>query len=171
MIKINVGCGWRNFGKEWLHVDGGDYPHLDMLDLTLPSFVNEVDLIYASHVLEYFNYQEAQKMLEHWYTALKERGEIYISVPDFREIVYQYAGKNVPLPNLLGPLYGKMSMGKEEIYHRCVWDEQTLTFMLKLIGFKRIERYNPTDLIGKHDDHSKAKLNDRLISLNLKAVK
>jgi hypothetical protein len=64
-----------------------------------------------------------------------------------------------------------MRMGKEEIYHKCVWDEQTLTFMLKLVGFKRVERYNPEDLIGENDDHSKAKLNGRLISLNLKAVK
>jgi len=24
MIKINIGCGWRNFGKEWIHIDGED---------------------------------------------------------------------------------------------------------------------------------------------------
>ena len=28
-MKINMGCGWRNFGAEWIHIDGGNYPHLD----------------------------------------------------------------------------------------------------------------------------------------------
>ena len=29
MIKINMGCGWRKFGEDWIHIDGGDYDHLD----------------------------------------------------------------------------------------------------------------------------------------------
>ena len=33
MIKINLGCGWRNFGKDWIHIDGGDYSHLDSTDI------------------------------------------------------------------------------------------------------------------------------------------
>jgi hypothetical protein len=33
MIKINLGCGWRNFGKDWYHIDGGDYDHLDSRDI------------------------------------------------------------------------------------------------------------------------------------------
>ena len=33
MIKINLGCGWRNFGKDWHHIDGGSYDHLDSNDM------------------------------------------------------------------------------------------------------------------------------------------
>jgi len=29
MIKLHLGCGWRDFGSDWIHIDGGDYPHLD----------------------------------------------------------------------------------------------------------------------------------------------
>ena len=29
MIKINMGCGWRDFGDDWIHIDAGDYVHLD----------------------------------------------------------------------------------------------------------------------------------------------
>ena len=29
MIKINMGCGCRNFGDEWTHINGGAYEHLD----------------------------------------------------------------------------------------------------------------------------------------------
>ena len=47
MIKINLGCGWRNFGKDWIHIDGGDYSHLDSTDIfNLPYEDNSVDLIY-----------------------------------------------------------------------------------------------------------------------------
>ena len=33
MIKINMGCGWRNFGEDWVHIDGGNYQHLDYKDI------------------------------------------------------------------------------------------------------------------------------------------
>ena len=43
-----MGCGWRDFGKDWIHIDGGDYPHLDSTDiLNLPHKNNSVDLIYT----------------------------------------------------------------------------------------------------------------------------
>ena len=54
MTKINLGCGWRNFGSDWVHIDGGDYEHLDHDDIFDFPYEN-VDLIYASHVIEYFN--------------------------------------------------------------------------------------------------------------------
>ena len=51
MIKINLGCGWRNFGSDWIHIDGGDYDHLDYKDITKLEFDdNSVELIYVSHV-------------------------------------------------------------------------------------------------------------------------
>ena len=34
MTKLNLGCGWRNFGSDWVHIDGGDYDHLDYNDIT-----------------------------------------------------------------------------------------------------------------------------------------
>ena len=55
-MKLNVGCGWRDFGRDWIHVDAGDYSHLDSTDITLPEYApNTADLIYASHVIEYFD--------------------------------------------------------------------------------------------------------------------
>ena len=67
MIKINLGCGWRNFGKDWYHIDGGDYSHLDSHDiLNLPFDNGTVDLIYASHVIEYFDREEIVGILNKW---------------------------------------------------------------------------------------------------------
>ena len=66
MIKINIGCGWRTFGDDWVHIDGGDYEHLDYRDITdLSQFEDDsVDLIYASHVIEYFDREEVIPLLE-----------------------------------------------------------------------------------------------------------
>ena len=59
-----MGCGWRNFGSDWIHIDGGDYDHLDYKDITKLEFEdNTVDLIYASHVIEYFDREEAINLL------------------------------------------------------------------------------------------------------------
>jgi predicted SAM-dependent methyltransferase len=73
-MKINIGCGWRNFGSEWIHIDGGNYDHLDSNDIfNLPYNNNSVDLIYASHVLEYFDINEAKKLLKKWQLSTKTR--------------------------------------------------------------------------------------------------
>ena len=43
-IKINLGCGWRDFGRDWIHIDGGDYKHLDHYDIgSLPYGDNTVE--------------------------------------------------------------------------------------------------------------------------------
>ena len=77
MIKINMGCGWRDFGKDWIHIDGGDYSHLDSKDIfNLPYEDNSVDLIYASHVIEYFNREEVKNPLPTISFDLKNLGII-----------------------------------------------------------------------------------------------
>ncbi len=63
-MKLNIGCGWRDFGKDWISIDGGEYEHLDSKDiLNLPYNDNTVDLVYASHTLEYFDRLEAIDVL------------------------------------------------------------------------------------------------------------
>ena len=55
-MKINIGCGQRNFGKEWIHIDGADYDHIDSKDILMKEYENEsAELIYASHLIEYFD--------------------------------------------------------------------------------------------------------------------
>lgn len=60
MKKINMGCGWRDFGPSWIHIDSGDYSHLDYLSvIDLSQFEDDsIDLIYASHVVEYFDREQ-----------------------------------------------------------------------------------------------------------------
>jgi predicted SAM-dependent methyltransferase len=179
MLKLNLGCGWRDFGLDWVHIDGGDYPHLNSKDIVnLPYEDSSVDLIYASHVLEYFNREEAKELLTKWHSKLKPGGVIRLAVPNFEAMVKLYLEKGYPLSKFLGPLYGKMPMGEQTIYHKTTYDFQELESLLKVLTFSNIETYDWEDTEhALFDDHSQAyiphmdKVNGTLISLNVQATK
>ena len=178
-IKINMGCGWRNFGEEWIHIDGGNYDHTDYTDIcNLPYEDETVDLIYSSHVLEYFDRNDVVGVLNEWYRVLKPNGIIRIAVPDFYNMSKLYVNGDIKLSKLLGPLYGKMKMSEKTIYHKTVYDFDELSDMLKFCGFSDIKKYNwRYTEHSKFDDHSQAyiphmdKDNGTLISLNMEATK
>jgi len=180
MIKINMGCGKRNFGKDWVHIDGGDYEHLNYNDITnLSQFEdNSVDLIYASHIISYFDREEIKPILQEWKRILKLNGMLRLAVPDFQSMATLYTMRKYPLENFLGPLYGKMKMGKEIIYHKTVYDYNSLKELLLSVGFKDIDYWYwwETDH-ARFDDHSQAHLphmkkeTGDLISLNIQGKK
>jgi predicted SAM-dependent methyltransferase len=181
MIKLNLGCGRRNFGKDWIHIDGGDYPHLDSKDIfNLPYEDNSIDLIYASHVIEYFDREEVIPLLKRWKEVLKSGGIMRLAVPDFNKIVSLYIRGYEPygLDDFLGPLYGKMKMEDKTIYHKTAYDFRSLKSLLEDIGMREVKHYKWQNTEHSHfDDHSQAYLphkdkeNRTLISLNVECIK
>jgi predicted SAM-dependent methyltransferase len=179
MIKINLGSGKRNFGSDWIHIDGGDYPHLDSKDIVnLPYEDNSIDLIYVSHVLEYFNREEAIDVLTKWRSKLKPGGVLRLAVPNFEVMSKLYIEGKYPIEQFLGPLYGQMVMGDQTIYHKTTYDFKSLENLLKFIKFNNIRMYDWRETgHAEFDDHSQAYLphmdknNGTLISLNIEAVK
>ncbi len=179
MIKLHLGCGSKNFGNEWTHIDGADYEHLDGEDITKLKFKDRsVDIIYASHVLEYFDREKAVSVLNEWFRVLKFGGILRIAVPDFHQISKLYINEEYPLSRFLGPLYGKMSMSNETIYHKTVYDFDSLSTLLKSVGFNSIKKYNWRETDHSHiDDCSQAYLphmdkdKGTLISLNVESTK
>lgn len=178
-MKINLGCGHRNFGKDWIHIDGGDYPHLDSKDiLNLPYKDNSIDLIYASHVIEYFDRDEIIPIINKWKVKLKNKGILRLAVPNFKEMVKLYLNKGYALTTFLGPLYGKMKMGDETIYHKTTYDFDELKGILNKCGFNKVDYYNWAQTEhSEFDDHSQSyiphmsKTDGTLISLNIEAIK
>ena len=167
MIKLNIGCGWRNFGDEWIHIDGGDYPHVRHHDVTkLPYEDDSVDLIYTSHMFEYFDGEEGLDVLKEWFRVLKKGGTLRIAVPDFESMAKLYSEGKFPLQKFLGPLFGKMEMGMKGgetgkiIYHKTTYDFESLKELLEIIGFQNIKRYDwkTTPPHDKIDDHSQSYL-------------
>ena len=141
-MKFNIGCGKRNFGKEWIHVDGGDYEHLDSSDIYLKNYEhNSADLIYASHFIEYFNRDEIFEILNFWKKILKINGIMRLAVPDFKVCSDLYLNRGYSLDSFLGPLYGQMEMGNKLIYHKTVFDFFSLKKLLAEIGMRKIKKY------------------------------
>lgn len=182
MIKVNLGCGKRDFGPDWIHIDGGDYPHLNkeygsISELKMNN--NSVDLLYASHLIAYFSREEFKNILKEWFRVLKPGGILRLATPDFDDMTTLYQSGGVELKDIIGPLYGKMRMGEEWIYHKETYDFKTLNHILIDSGFKTIVYYDwrKTDH-AQFDDHSQAYLcpkgdkeNGVLISLNIECVK
>ena len=179
MKKINLGSGWRNFGPDWIHIDGGNYTHLDSKNIiNLPYDNNSIDLIYCSHVIEYFNRDEIKPILKKWHNKLKKGGILRLAVPNFESMAKLYIENKIPLNNFIGPLYGKMEMGDKTIYHKTTYDFKELSEILEKCGFTGVKYYNWRDTEHSNfDDHSQAYLphmdkeGGELISLNIEAIK
>lgn len=178
-MKLHLGCGKRDFGPDWINIDGGNFPHLHSNDIVnLPFDDDSVDLIYSSHVLEYFDREEVLIVLKNWYRVLKPNGTLRIAVPDFESMAELYVRKDENLDRFLGPLFGKMVMGDGTIYHKTTYDFYSLSKVLENCGFKNVRRYDWRHTEhSQFDDHSQAyiphmdKDNGVLISLNVQCVK
>ena len=178
-VKINMGCGWRDFGKDWIHIDGGDYSHLDYKSITDLVFEDgTVDLIYSSHVIAYFDRVEIVEVLKEWRRVLKPGGTLRLATPDFEVMTHLYHKGKISLSEMVGPLYGKMDMGDKSIYHKTTYDESTIKQILENSGFSQIIRYNWRETEhSDFDDHSQAyiphmdKENGTLVSLNVECIK
>lgn len=144
MKKVHLGCGKRNFGDDWDHIDGSSYSHIKYHDIiNLPYKNNEVDIIYASHVLEYFDRDEALEVLQKWYNVLKPGGTLRLAVPDFEASAKLYVEKNVPLSYFVGMFYGKWKMtDKDTIYHKTIYDFESISTILDNAGFVDCKKWD-----------------------------
>ena len=146
MKRCNIGCGHRDFGKDWIHIDGGDYSHLDYRDITRLEFKDEsIDLIYASHVIEYFDREEIVPVLKEWRRVL-----LYGRMEMNGEWIYH---KTVYDSNCL---YHLLLQNGFHSVHR--WD------------WRKTEHSQFDDFSQAHIPHMDKK-NGTLISLNMEATK
>mgnify|MGYP001559163012 CR=1 FL=1 len=179
-IKLNLGCWHRNFGDDWVHIDQCYMPHISSHDIiNLPFESNSVDLIYASHVISYWDRVEVIDVLRNWKRFLKKGGILRLAVPDFGVMSNLYQDGKVTLDDLLGPVYGHMQVAGEVIYHKTTYDHTSLIELLDNVGFNNIRRWDWRKVDhGIYDDHSQAymapkgdKENGTLISLNVECTK
>jgi predicted SAM-dependent methyltransferase len=179
-MKLNLGCGKRNFGDSWIHIDGSDYKHIHSHNIVnLPFENNSVDLIYASHVFEYFDREEAIDVLEKWKKVLKPNGILRLAVPNFKMYSKLYMEGTITLDQCIGPFYGKWKMtDTETIYHKTTYDKISLKSLLEQSGFRDVKCWDWRNLEHSNiDDYSQAyiphmdKENGTLMSLNLECIK
>lgn len=179
-MNLNLGAWGRPPIPGFTNIDiyEGDPIHYqrDVRDLSLFD-ENSIELIYASHVLQYFDREEAEEVLKEWYRVLQPEGTIRLAVPDLGALIRVYLKTGDP-SNILGPLYGKMEVNDTTIYHKTVYTFKTLEAVLAGAGFKDVRKYDWRKTIHKdYDDHSQAyfphmdKKKGILISLNVEATK
>ena len=184
MNKLHLGCGKR-FLKGYTHIDLADFPHIDYrheID-RLPMFADEtVDLIYACHCFEYFDRQEAPRVLAEWHRVLKKSGILRLAVPDFAALVHVYMNHG-DLDCVIGPIFGRWHIpGTDRVaYHKTIYDLRSLVSLLDANGFVDARQWQPEKVFsGAHegfDDYSQAyvphmdKRNGICISLNIEAVR
>lgn len=180
-VQVNLGAGQRPRIPGFVNVDiasGENIDYVGGID-KLPWFEdNSVDLLYSSHSFEYFDRIQALYVLREWIRVLKKGGVLRIAVPDFAKLIEVYEDTGV-IENVLGPVYGIMPVNDLwETQHRTMYDERSLTRLLKEAGLKDIHRYDWRKTVHKgYDDHSQAyfphmdKDHGKLVSLNLEATK
>jgi len=139
------------------------------------------ELVYACHVLEYFDRVEAIEVLGEWRRVLRVGGVLRLAVPDFAALTEVYR-QTSNLALIHGPLYGRIAItgpdGPCMLYHRTVYDFTSLAEVLHKVGFREVHRYDWRDTVHKDfDDYSQSyiphmdKESGRLISLNVEAIK
>ena len=155
-MKFHLGSGSRTL-KGFLQVDIEPWPNVDIVsdlrDLTMID--NEsVDEIYTSHSFEYFDARQALIALAEWKRVLRRGGKLFISVPDFASLVKIYE-ETGDLSKIIGPLFGRWENVKveETIYHRTVYDIDTLSETLRLAGFTQIELFDAVKYLSVADPH------------------
>lgn len=106
MTKVNIGCGfgWKENG--WIGIDYNgtasswkdikerpQYINCNVLD-GLPFENNSIDVIYMSHVLEHFTFQEAHLVIGELNRCLANDGVLAIIVPDLDFYIEQFCFKD-----------------------------------------------------------------------------
>ena len=110
-MKLHLGCGKR-YLKGYTHIDIDQHSHIDFYSTVekLPMIKsNSVEVIYSCGVLEYFDLEEVDLVLQEWNRTLKSGGILRTSVPNFESIIKVYLkNKDILSEGILGPLFGKI---------------------------------------------------------------
>ena len=132
MKYLNLGCQIRKFPNErgWINIDLDDSVKPDILcDVKkLPFEDNEVDFIYAAHLLEHIYLDKVPEYLREWMRVLKPGGKLAIVVPDIGTVMRRYASGEYTLDHALAPLLGRWySWDPDAERHRYQYDYMRLT--------------------------------------------
>jgi len=129
-----------------LNLGSGDYPlkgyvNLDAVrdEKIFPlEYVNAVDEIRASHVLEHFPHGQVARVLENWVAALKPGGILKLAVPDFWIVAEAYLkGTDIPVQSIvMGGQHDRFD------FHGVLFDAELLHRAMLMVGLRGITRWH-----------------------------
>lgn len=153
-LKLNLGsfttmfAGWRNLDRvdlsRWAAQQGYSFLQWDLRQ-GLPFDDGVADLVYMSHVLEHFSYDEGGRLLAECRRVLKPGGVVRVLVPDAEVLTKKYLDGSLgdfdelsataSAQDHAGKLYELLCAGHESIY-----DGTRLERALSDAGFALAER-------------------------------
>lgn len=139
-IKLNLG-GRDSRIPGFLNVDLYESPNTDVVTdcADLHTFETaSVAEIYASNILEHFSHRKTLDVLKEWKRVLVPRGTLWLSVPDFDEVVRLYAQMGF-VDYLRNLLYGEQEYPLA--FHYTIFTYPTLAAICCEAGFSDIKRH------------------------------
>jgi predicted SAM-dependent methyltransferase len=175
-LKVHIGCGPIDM-PGWINIDARPFNHVHLVTdkIKLDTFSDQsIGEIYLCHVLEHFDFVEAEELLALFYKKLAPGGILRISVPDFKLIIDGYFSTNEDLFAFRKALFGGQEYSYN--YHKSVYDQKLLTKLFLKTGFNEIRDWQPSSFFeNKNEDWSSGKIRVGFkfypVSLNLCAIK
>lgn len=169
-LKINIGGDKPKEGWKLLNViDNGEIDFIQNASDLSNFSNNSVDEIYASHIVEHFDFaNELYPTLGEWLRILKPGGIFYISVPDLFILIDIMKECTIVEDRFLVMQFIYGGHVNKYDYHYTGFDEMLLHELLDSVGFVNIRRVSEFNLF---DDTSSHKLGGRLFSINMIAEK
>ena len=127
MLKLELGGGDNpSKTKLWVNVDIRPLPEVDVVcDVTkLPYKDDEVDEIFAAHLIEHFGRFEFDAVLDEWVRVLKHGGKMELHCPDMEELCKQYTNGDITTEWFSYICYGGQDY--EYNHHKIAWDYSRL---------------------------------------------
>ena len=140
MKKLNLGCG-DEVMEGYINCDLYN-PKADVMcdARNLPFEDNSIDEVYVCHLLEHFNFKESFDVLKEWKRVIKEGGMLVIETPDLLASCKKFVESDdtYRVNVLYGHMFAKPWLEGET--HKFLYTETQLSWALRQLGFKNIQR-------------------------------
>lgn len=174
-VRINVGSGDHPL-PGFVNVDAlPDARGVDVVaDISqrLPFDDGAADVLYASHILEHFAYDDVPRLLADWRRVLRAGGVLLVAVPDLdviaRMLVERRGWFTPPHNPWLGAIYGGQK--DQWDFHKTGFTDVWLGHLLIQAGFGTVRRVKRFDEIGELDLSMSPQPFGVNVSLNMRAV-
>jgi hypothetical protein len=139
-IAINIGCG-RDYRESWINLDNkqmynGDFKvDIEADFLTYDREPESVDIILASHVIQYTPPDVLEGLLVRWYKWLRNGGAVYLEAGDVQKVC-----KNILEAKTIDELHGKNGIMQlygidNNIWNKWAWCPASVTTALNKAGY------------------------------------
>jgi len=126
------------------------------------------DYVFSEHMIEHIVYDDGLKMLAECYRVLVPGGKVRISTPDLQfligmcsdgrteemskylEFQHKHNPKEMQRPTACFLINFFVRMGGEHGGHIFIYDEESLSYAMRSVGFKNIERFK---IMESNDEH------------------